>query len=212
MNINQVSKCCKDAFVKARELDESWTGKLRKPPEYLFTVSIAQEIANLYPAGLRITLEANAKSAIEEALIEPKPKQAAQFAQKRLDILLEREYKNTKYPWAIIEVKNGEYGFKGRVLENDLVRLCTILSFDHWAIHYGLLVTYYVVRKRSSEDAKASIAGKVEERWERIQGLVTRDYSDLHCKKYPHIIDSHLQDENSKHAWGVDVVRIGKWK
>lgn len=212
MKIDDVVKCCKDAFVRAREKDESWTGTLRKPPEYLITVFTAEEITNLYQARARLTLEANAKDAIEDALIDRLNKeQSAKFARKRLDILLERVYKNTIYPWAIIEIKNGEYGFKGHVLENDLDRLCTILSFDHWAIHYGLLVTYYVLNQRSSEAARDSIQGKIKKRWERIQAFVKLEYPDLKCKKYPSRVDTHSHDPDSNSAWGVDVVRIGKW-
>ena len=47
--------------MDARELDEEWTGKLRKPPEYLITVAIAREISGIYQDRSRITLEANAK-------------------------------------------------------------------------------------------------------------------------------------------------------
>ena len=115
-------------------------------------------------------------------------------------------------PWAIIEVKNGDNGFKGNVLENDLVRLCKILSFDHWSIHYGILVSYYVIKKRSAAAARDSIIGKMEKRWNRIQGLEQKEYPDLSCKKYPSKLGSDLRHENgSDYAWGVDVARVGKW-
>ena len=213
MNIDRVVKACKDAFMGARELDEEWTGKLRKPPEYLIAVAIAREISGIYQDTTRITLEANAKQAIEEALLEPLSKeQSAEFGQKRVDILLERVYANTTYPWAIIEVKNGEYGFKGNVLEKDLVRLCRILSFDHWSIHYGILVTYYVIAKRSSAVAQDSIRGKMEKRRNDIKRLVAHDYPDLSCKNYPNKLGFNSHSESaSNYAWGVDVVRIGKW-
>lgn len=211
MEIDQIARCCTDAILRARKQDEVWTGKLRKPPEYLFTVAVAREISNHYEARCRITLEANAKEAIEDAMLERLSKKEEQeYTRKRLDVLLERVYKNTSYPWAIIEVKNGEYGFKGNVLEKDLDRLCRILSLDHWAIHYGVLVTYYVVRKRSSVVAQNSITRKVEERWDRIQEFVEDHYSDLHCKNYPSKIDAAGEESTSNFAWGVNVVRIGK--
>lgn len=211
MKIDQIAKCCTDAFFRARKQDEMWTGKLRKPPEYLFTVAIAKEISNYYHARCKITLEANAKEAIEEAMVSQLSKEEIpKYARKRLDILLERVYKNTSYPWTIIEVKNGEYGFKGNVLEKDLDRLCRILSLDHWAIHYGLLVTYYVVRKRNSVVAQDSIERKVEERWDRIQEFVEDQYPDLRWKMYSCNTETADQESTSNFAWGVNVVRVGK--
>ena len=144
MRIDDLIKCCLNACESAQHLDEHLRTYWGKPPEYIFTVEIAREIAESFGDTVAVEVEKNVHELQADASLawggtqSPKKKR-----QERVDICLSQDRDVDLDPYCIIEVKYAMWGLSDETGKLDLIRICDLLESETNELRYGLFVQYY---------------------------------------------------------------------
>lgn len=144
MRIDDLIKCCLSACQSAQHLDEQLRTYWGKPPEYIFTVEIAREIAEFFGDTVAVEVEKNVHELQSDASLawggtqSPRKKR-----QERIDICLSQDRDVDLDLYCIIEVKYAMWGLSDDTGKSDLTRICDLLKSETNELRYGLFVQYY---------------------------------------------------------------------
>ncbi len=159
--IDTVVKKTLEGIVQAQKDYAKWTDGywLWNAPEYLLCAYIAQKIAKIDGAKY-LTLENNAKSAIEDAGARGKGRLHSKIrANGRFDILL---WWGSYKPRAVIEVKN-QIG-NVDAIRDDLLRIKEVLKRkrEDSSFQFGIVAYYTSTRDSREFSAKERIAKRID--------------------------------------------------
>ena len=155
-----VLKKTKSAIAKAQQDYEDWSGGywLWKASEYMLTMYIAREIANIDGHSYYLTVENNVREALQDAggLTRGRLRDALR-PKGKMDILL---WWGSGYPRAVIEVKNQVGGF-GQ-LKPDIDRICNILRKKKTTFQCGVMAFYSSCRDAEGKPSKRRISSRLK--------------------------------------------------
>ena len=202
-----ITDCILKACVDAQEADLNWCGRWRTPPEYLFTTNIAR---TLYEKdnSLCVELESDVYEAIDEGFKGKPPNETQSLKNQKHDILLSRFLPNSTSrteAWAILEVKNGWYGFNAAKFREDTDRLLRVMGTKGVSVKYAFMSFYIFV---AESDSKISASSSVKRKSEnRIQSLGDHVRGEGYRFGYN---DSGVLVDDARNAWMFVVGRISR--
>lgn len=226
MRIDEIIECCLDAVRRAQDNDEQCRTYWGKPPEYIFTVAIAQAISKLCGNNIAVELEKNIDEISTDARLAWGEVQTTSKTQEnRVDISLSRTMFSDLDPYCIIEVKYAMYGLSKNTGKSDLIRMCQLVRSGDNNLKYGLFVQYYLAQSKDGarktpfkvvDDAlnvRKSAVGKVIEgkglkfMWKQSQ-IYTKK-ATVHLPEGSGVAGNGTIGEREV-AWAYSVSRISK--
>ena len=176
ISIEKIIEATLDGIDESMEIYQKWSGGewLWNAPEYLITVKIAENIANL-DGNKYITLEDNVDYILDVSNSKGKG-QVSDLTRKngRSDIVL---WWAGGRPRAIIEVKNAV--FRLDKIAKDIDRIHEILKSKKLdsSLQFGL-IAFYIDRGYKNGNARENIQKKIY----KIYNEIKENYPDLSCK------------------------------
>jgi len=164
---DEILNACLIGIEKSFNEYFEWSGDewLWNAPEYLLTVNIAKELANIKKNKF-ITLEDNVKETLKnaEAKIKGKISDKAR-PDGRSDIIL---WWANGYPRGIIEVKNDVFNF--RRIKEDIDRILELLKKDS-SIEFGI-TTFYIDRYYETKDPEKEVENRINKIIQEIENYI----------------------------------------
>ena len=226
MRIDEVIECCFDAVSWAQDNDEQCRTYWGKPPEYVFTVAIAQAVSDFCGNDIAVETEKNIEELRTDARLAWGERQkTSETEEKRVDICLSRTIYKDLDPYCVIEVKYAMYGLSKNTGKTDLIRMCQLLRSEDNDLKYGLFVQYYLAqasdrsRKTPSKvvqdalNARKSAVGKVIESkglkfvWKQSQ--IYAKNATVHLAQESSNAEDGIVGEREV-AWAFSISRISK--
>ena len=176
ISIDKITESALDGIDESMKLYQKWSGGewLWNAPEYLITVKVAENIANIN-GNKYITLEDNVDYILDLANAKGQGRISEKIRKNgRSDIVL---WWADGTPRAIIEVKNAVY--KLDKITHDIDRIRNILKRkkSNSTIQFGL-IAFYIDRNYKTGNAKE----KVEDKIYKIKEDIVENYKDLTCE------------------------------
>jgi len=176
ISIEKIIESTLNGIDESVEVYKKWSGGewLWNAPEYLITVKIAENIANI-DGSKYITLEDNIDYILDLSNARGKGQVSdSARANGRSDIVL---WWANGTPRAIIEVKNAV--FRLDKITKDIDRIQEVLKNEKLdtSLQFGL-IAFYIDRKYKTGNAKENI----EQRIYKIHSEIKELYPDLSCK------------------------------
>ncbi len=176
LSINKIIESTLDGIDESMEIYQKWSGGewLWNAPEYLITVKIAENIANINGSKY-ITLEDNVDYILDISNDKDKG-QISELARAngRSDIVL---WWASGTPRAIIEVKNAV--FRLDKIAQDIDRIQEVLKNEQLdtSLQFGL-IAFYIDRGYKMGNAKEKIQKKIY----KIHNEIKEQYPDMSCE------------------------------
>lgn len=176
ISINKIIESTLDGIDESMEVYQKWSGGewLWNAPEYLITVKIAENIANLNGSKY-ITLEDNIDYILDISNAKNKG-QVSDLARAngRSDIVL---WWASGVPRAIIEVKNAV--FRLDKIAQDIDRIQEVLKSEQLdnSLQFGL-IAFYIDRGYKKGNAKENIQKRIY----KIYNEIKEQYPDISCE------------------------------
>jgi len=192
ISISNLSKATLDGIIESMELYNQWSGGewLCNAPEYLMTVKIAENIANIKGDKL-ITMEDKVDYILDLSNAIKKGRKPNTLRKNgRIDIVI---WNQNDTPRIIIEVKNNVYRL-GKISQ-DIIRTYQMLkrNQDNSTLEYGIIAFYI-----SNHDDKGKAKEKLEKQLNKIiDEFKNKFYYISHKEKISDIVELN----NNKDAW-----------
>lgn len=176
ISINKIIESTLDGIDESMEIYQKWSGGewLWNAPEYLITVKIAENIANINGSKY-ITLEDNVDYILDVSNDKDKG-QVSELARAngRSDVVL---WWANGTPRAIIEVKNAV--FRLDKIAQDIDRIQEVLKNEQLdtSIQFGL-IAFYIDRGYKTGNAKENIQKRIY----KIHNEIKEQYPDMSCE------------------------------
>jgi len=185
ISIDKVIESTLNGIDESMNLYQEWSGGewLWNAPEYLITVKIAENIANIQGSKY-ITLEDNVDYILDVANAKGQGRIPEEIRKNgRSDIVL---WWADETPRAVIEVKNSV--FRLGKISGDIDRIQEILKRKkaNNTLQFGL-IAFYIDNNYKSGNAQI----KIEEKIKKIHNEMKKQYPDLSCKLFYRIQESN---------------------
>jgi hypothetical protein len=178
ISIEKIIEATLDGIDESMNVYQKWSGGewLWNAPEYLITVKIAENIANI-DGNKYITLEDNVDYILDLSNAKGKG-QTSDLARPngRSDIVL---WWAGGTPRAIIEVKNAVFGFDK--ISQDIDRIQEVLKSKKLdtSLQFGL-IAFYIDREYKRGNAKENIQKRIYNIYDEIKAI----YPNLYCELF----------------------------
>lgn len=207
MDYWMVTDCILKACIDAQRADVNWSGRWRTPPEYLFTTNIARTLYE-QDNSLCVEIESDVQEAIDEGFKGKYSSETQSLKNKKHDIVLARFLANSTSKtetWAIVEVKDGWYGFNSAGFKEDTDRLIQLMEIKGTSVKYSFIAFYiFVLESATKIPARDSVERRSKQ---RIKSL--GDYVREHGFRFGHD-ESGVHTDDEGNAWTFVVGRISR--